>query len=116
MEQYEKYADKALSVFDTNYEKVMRASQDGVLEITIDKKKKKAMWSDFYFFTEQTYKEWKDYVIGDLKRKNPQLDGDSINVIFAQIDMVYGLSQPYLFIQQEQPTQVERNLPHTPDY
>lgn len=118
MEKYKIYADKALALYDTTYEKVMRLSSDGILEVTVDKKKKKAMWSDFYTFTEEQYKTWKHYVMSDLQRKNPQLDEDSLNVIFKQIDMVYGLGQPYLFIpfQQVQSTPILRNLPDTPDY
>lgn len=119
MTEYIKYADKALSIYNTTYDSVMMKSEDGIIEVIIDKKKKKIMWSDVYVFTEEQYNEWKKYVIGDLKRKNPQLDGDSLNIIFTQIDMIYGLGQPYLFIPfipQEQSFQSRNNLLDTPDY
>ena len=109
MTEYEKYADKALAIHNTTYKKVIEKSTDGEIEVEIGKKKKKMMWSDYYTFTEEQFKSWKEFVMKDLKIKNPQLTEDSILILFSEIDMLYGLGQPYLFLIEtniESPTQL----------
>lgn len=126
LEQFEIYADKALSIHNLTYKKMLeKCDGSGKLKVVIEKKEKSIYWWDWFSFTEPQYKAWKEYVIGDLKRKNPQLLEDSINALFDTIDMVYGLNQPYLliqFVQEPLPPLLEecnpeyRNLQDSPEY
>jgi hypothetical protein len=117
--KYEGYADKALAGFGLRYKDLMERCEDGCLKITVNKKEKKVKWYDHYLFTQEDYDAWKEYVIGDLKQKNPHMSEDSVEQLFNTIDMVYGLNLPLplpVHQPEEECSQECRNLPHNPVY
>lgn len=120
--KYELYANKALANYGLTYKEMLsRCDADGNLKVTIDKKEKKVKWWDHYKFSQEEYDKWKEYVVGDLKSKNPHMSEDSVIRLFNSIDMVYGLNLPLplpaqLPQQEGECSREFRNLPNNSVY
>lgn len=92
-----RWIDIALERYGVTISQIEEDEGKVISDKKLRKKGKDPYYITYPFENEEHYQKWKDEILKEMKKLNPEMDKEALGMEFDFVDALIGLSQLYLF-------------------